>query len=124
MGEKIVHKDLSYQLVGLLFQTHDQLGRYCREKLYGDFLEKLLKKSNVNYQREYPIIIGDRKSNFVDFRINDIILLDIKCKPFITKDDYFQMRRYLELCDLDLGLIVNFRNKYLMPKRILNPKRK
>jgi len=53
-----------------------------------------------------------------------VLLLDIKSKPFITKEDYYQMRRYLKLCNLELGLIVNFRNKFLAPKRILNPELK
>ena len=121
MKNKIVQKELSYKITGLLFRTHDQLGRYCREKLYGDLLEKLLKENSINFQREYPIIIDGRKTNFIDFYIENSLLLDIKCKPFITKEDYYQMKRYLGLCKLELGMIVNFRNKYLMPKRILNP---
>ena len=49
-------------------------------------------------------------------------LIDFKCKPFITREDYYQMRRYLETIRRELGLIVNFRNKYLKPKRVLNTK--
>ncbi len=122
MKNKIIQKELSYKIVGFLYKVHDELGRYCREKLYGGLLEKLCKENGIKYKREYPIIIEGKKSNFVDFYIEDALLLDLKCKPFITKNDYFQMKRYLELCNLELGLIVNFRNKYLAPKRVLNPK--
>jgi len=124
MKNKIIQKELSYKIVGILFQVHDNLGRYCREKQYGDLLEKLLIEKGIKFKREYPIIIENKKTYFVDFYIEDILLLDIKCKLFITKDDYYQMRRYLEFCNLELGIIVNFRNKYLQPKRILNPKLK
>ena len=40
--------------------------------------------------------------------------------PFITKEDYFQMQRYLHSAKMKLGLIVNFHSYYLYPKRILN----
>ena len=39
---------------------------------------------------------------------------------FITKEDYYQMKRYLVSCNKDLGIIVNFREYYLKPKRVLN----
>ncbi len=119
---KIIQKELSYIVVGVLFQAHKELGRYCREKQYGDLLEKLFKKNNIKYEREKPITIEKRKSSFIDFCIEDSLLIDIKCKPFITREDYYQMRRYLELCNLELGMIVNFKQRYLKPKRILNPK--
>ena len=58
----------------------------------------------------------------MDFIIEDKIIIELKAKPFITKNDYYQTRRYLELLNLELGIIVDFRQKYLKPKRILNPK--
>ncbi|MBI4159653.1 GxxExxY protein [Candidatus Wolfebacteria bacterium] len=58
--------------------------------------------------------------NWIDFIIDDKIVVDLKAKPFITRDDYYQMQRYLRLENLKLGLIINFQSKYLRPKRILN----
>ncbi len=120
----LILKELSYRIVGLLYKVHRQLGRYCREKQYGDLFEKLLEKEDITFEREYPIELVDKKSNFVDFYINDCLLVELKSKLFITKEDYYQMRRYLETIKKELGLIVNFRNKYLKPKRVLNSKMK
>ena len=119
---KLVEKELSYKVVGLLYKVHQELGRYCRERQYGDLFEKLLENEGIKFSREYPIELADRKSNFADFYIEDSILVEFKCEPFITKEDYYQVRRYLELLKRELGLIVNFRNNYLRPKRILNTK--
>jgi len=121
---QLILKELSYKIVGLLYEVHRQLGRYCREKQYGDLLEKLLQRENIRFQREYPIELAEKKSNFVDFYIDDSLLIELKSKPFVTKEDYYQMRRYLEMIKKELGLIVNFRNKYLKPKRVLNSKMK
>ncbi|MFH1428040.1 MAG: GxxExxY protein, partial [Patescibacteria group bacterium] len=47
-------------------------------------------------------------------------ILEFKTKDFITKEDYFQVKRYLITLNLKLALLVNFRQKRLVPKRILN----
>lgn len=119
---KIIESELSYKLTGLFFETHKQIGRFAREKQYGDFLESLFKQNEINYKREVPISIGGSNSNIVDFIVEDKIVIELKSKPFIGKSDYYQTRRYLDAANLELGLIVNFREIYLKPKRVLNYK--
>ena len=48
------------------------------------------------------------------------IPLDFKAKAFITREDYYQMQRYLNAANLELGIIVNFRPYQLSYKRVLN----
>ncbi|MEK9180553.1 MAG: GxxExxY protein [Patescibacteria group bacterium] len=121
-NNKIIEKELSYELNGIFFGIQSKQGRFCREKQYSDALEIELKKKDIPYQREHPIPVSGVKSNFVDFAVGDKILVDFKAKPFIEKDDYYQMKRYLEASNFELGLIVNFRQKHLQPKRVLNSK--
>ncbi len=119
-SDKVIEKELSYRLGGIFFTIQRELGRFCRERQYADLFEIKLKEAGIGYRREYPIEIGSRKSNFVDFIIEDKILVDLKAKPIIDKEDYYQVKRYLEISRKQLGLLVNFRDKYLKPKRILN----
>lgn len=119
---EIIHKELSYRINGLLFSIHNDLGRFCREKQYADSFENLLKQSNIPYEREKPLPIkgvDDQFTNRVDFAISNTLLVDFKAKSIVTKDDYYQMNRYLEAGGYNLGLIVNFRNKYLKPIRVI-----
>jgi GxxExxY protein len=120
----IVHPELSYKTCGLCFYVHNKLGRYRNERQYADAIEELLKENKIGYVREKalpPSFKGEKEErNIPDFIIDDRIVLEIKAKPFIAKDDYFQLRRYLVSCNKKLGLIVNFRQKYLYPKRVLN----
>ena len=119
---KIVEKELSYQINGLLFDIHNQLGRYCREKQYGDAFEKSLIEQGITFEREKALPVPEIDNQFtnkVDFVINNRLLIDLKAKPIVTKEDYYQMQKYLQACGLDIGLIVNFRNKYLKPIRII-----
>ncbi len=89
-------------------------------------MQPAVKENNINYSREKPLkpsFIGEKeKRNIPDFSIEEKIIIDLKNKDFITKEDYFQMQRYLQSCNKKLGLIVNFRQKHLYPKRILNSK--
>ncbi|MFH1522567.1 MAG: GxxExxY protein [Patescibacteria group bacterium] len=120
---KIIHKDLSHKINGLCFQAQKELGRFCREKQYVDRLVELLNKEKMIYKREYEIkklVSTSPNGNRVDLLIEGKIILDAKAKNFITKDDYYQRQRYLRGADLKLGLIVNFRDSHLKPKRVIN----
>ncbi|MBI2475889.1 MAG: GxxExxY protein [Candidatus Taylorbacteria bacterium] len=120
---EIIHKELSYKINGLCFQVQKELGRFCRERQYADRLEELLKMEHFLYKREFELIefnANSPKGNRADFLIENQIILDAKAKSFITNDDYAQMQRYLRGANLKLGLIVNFKDTYLKPKRVLN----
>lgn len=120
---QIIEKDLSYKLTGLLFKVHKDLGQFCSERQYADKLEEYLKKENFDYKREYEIKnlqSESPKGNRADFLIDNKIIVDLKAKQFITKEDYYQMQRYLKAANLELGIVVNFRAYRLYPKRILN----
>jgi len=120
----IIYPELSYKICGLFFSIHKKLGRYRNEKQYSDAFEALVKENKIKYVREKSLPVSFKgeqaRRNILDFLIDDKIIVDIKSKDFITKEDYFQMQRYLQSCNKKLGLIVNFRQKYLYPKRILN----
>lgn len=124
MSETILFRELSYRISGICFRVHNKLGRFCSERQYSDGLEGLLKENHIDYKREFEVakLIDSPLGNRPDFIIEDKIILDAKAKKFITKEDYYQMMRYLTAANMQLGLIVNFRNTYLKPKRVINYK--
>jgi len=115
-NKNIIYPELSYIITGICFNVHNDLGRYAREKQYGDLIEKKLKEIKLSHKRE--LSIGD-SGNIVDFFIDDKIILEIKAKRMITKEDYFQTQRYLQTLGVKLGLLVNFRDKYIKPTRVV-----
>ena len=114
---KFWFEDLSREVIGILIETHKELGPYAREKQVGDTVEKKLKEHGLAYQRE--IWIGD-SGNIVDFIIEGKIILELKTVPFLISEHFDQVKRYLYQTNLHLGLLANFRNKRLHPKRVLN----
>lgn len=120
----LIYPELSYKITGVLFSVHNELGRYCSEKQYADKIEFYLKKLSVTYEREKILEIsfeGEKQGrNKVDFIINNKVILEVKAKAVITKEDYYQVRRYLKSLNKKLGVLANFRDKFLRPKRVLN----
>ena len=47
--EKLIYPELSYEITGLCFNIHNELGRYAKEKSYGDLFEQKLKINKINY---------------------------------------------------------------------------
>ena len=86
--QDLIHKELSFQIVGLLYTVHNELGRKGRNK--------------------------------VDFIIDDKIILELKVKRRVGRIDFYQLQRYLRALDKKLGILVNFQQLNLTPKRILN----
>jgi GxxExxY protein len=118
----IIYPELSYLISGFCFKVHNSLGRFCKEKQYGDELEKVFKQNGIPYEREVKLEVINRASpsgNRADFLLFDRMILELKAKQTSSKDDYFQVQRYLNGSGLKLGLLVNFRRYHLNIKRIL-----
>jgi GxxExxY protein len=121
---KLIYEDLTYKINGIIFSIHNNLGRFCNEKQYSDALEEKFKEFKIGYKREEILpssFKGElRGRNKVDFIIEDKIVLEIKAKRILEKENYYQVRRYLDALGKKLGLLVNFRQKMIQVKQILN----
>src|SRR3989338_8708103 len=119
----LIYPELSFKITGILFSVQNELGRSCNEKQYGDAVETKFKELGIQYEREKilpPSFAGEKERNKIDFLVEDKILLEFKCKRMITREDYYQTKRYLTAMNKRLALLVNFRDIHLKPKRILN----
>ena len=127
MGDepRIVLKEESYRLMGLLFEVHNKLGPIYKEINYQDAIESVLKKEGVAYQREKDIGLmmnGERVGEFLaDFIVNNQILVEVKAKRFIKHDDIRQASRMIKSANLPLAILANFKRNKLEYKRIINP---
>ncbi len=116
VSKKVIYPELSYLINGILFDVKKELGQYAREKQYGDLLEKKLKEKDILYKRE--VSVGNT-GNIIDFLIDDKIVVELKAVRFVTKDNFRQIQNYLQQMQIKLGVLVNFRDKFLKPARIV-----
>ncbi len=113
---KLIYPELSYLLTGICFEIHNKLGRFSREKQYCQALEEKFNELKIPFERELRV---RNTANILDFLIDNKIILEIKAKQAILKDDYYQLQRYLQALNIKLGLLINFRNRYLKPVRVV-----
>ncbi|OGE82103.1 MAG: hypothetical protein A3B10_00680 [Candidatus Doudnabacteria bacterium RIFCSPLOWO2_01_FULL_44_21] len=120
----LVYPKESYRVTGVLYATHNELGRFCNEKQYCDRVEQIFKELGIKYEREKilpPSFEAELPGrNKIDFIVEGKIILECKAKRVLTREDYYQAKRYLRSYNKKLALLVNFRDKYIRPKRILN----
>lgn len=123
---KIVQKELSYKIMGMLFLVHNELGNRYQEKYYQRAIEEALKENQLEFKKEIPV---DLKFNnkiigkyFLDFLIENKIILEVKAIPSFTPKDFKQVLAYLTANNIELGILANFRTDRLSYKRVLNSK--
>ncbi len=121
----LVYPELSYRIVGILFEVHNRLGGNFEEKYYQRAVEKLLSLNKLKFNKELKADIsfeGDRIGKyFLDFLVEDKIILELKAVPRVLPIHFRQVRSYLKVKNLQLGILANFRGSKLTYKRILNP---
>jgi len=121
----IIYPELSYTLNGIFFKVRNELGSFCRETQYCDAIEKIFIERHIPYKREVRISrendLLKNNSNRVDFIVGNRIIIEVKARRLVGREEYYQVQRYLKIFNLKLGLLVNFHQKYLVPKRIINP---
>lgn len=123
-SDKILYKDLSYQVVGALFDTFKVLGSNYQEKYCQRTVEKFLIKRKVLFKREVPVQIsveGEKIGNhFLDFLISNVIILEIKKGNKTNMSDIKQVLMYLKTTGLKLGILAYFGSNGVVFKRIIN----
>ncbi len=117
--DKVLFADECFQIAGVCFYVQNRLGRFAKEKQYADLSEDRFKELNMEHLRE--VMVG-HTGNRVDFILFNRILFEIKAKPFLAAQDYAQVQRYLQILDLELGLLVNFWSRSAQPHRVLRTK--
>lgn len=121
---KLIYPELSYRIIGILFEVHTALGNRYQEKYYQRAVEVKLRKEKIPYTREIAVDLmmdGEKIGKyFLDFLIDGKIIVELKAKPTFTKSDFQQVLAYLKAADLRLGILVNFYGNSLEYRRILN----
>lgn len=125
-NQNIIYKELSYKLIGIIYDVYNELGYGYQEKYYQKAIATALSKENIFYRKELcaPLKYRDEKigNYFFDFLIEDKVILEIKKGDRISRRDIEQLYAYLKSANLKLGLIIRFTSKGILIKRIVNLK--
>lgn len=123
--QDLIYPELSYKLVGLAYNVFNELvGHGHLEKIYQKAYAKELKEAEIVFKEQAPYkviykeeVIGN---NYLDFLIDDKVIVELKRSDFHTKKYIDQVSNYIKVSDLKLALLINFTSNGVRIKRVVN----
>ncbi len=120
-GEKLLYEDSSYKIRGACFELYKKFGGAFKESVINKALvtELEIRRLQVEIQKRIDIFYKGKKVGVYvpDIIINNEILIELKVKPFLTKEDEKQFWYYLRGSKYKLGFLINFGSNNLQIKR-------
>jgi GxxExxY protein len=100
MEDRILHKDLSFKIVGLAMQAHRELGPGFLEKVYENALMILFDENGISAQAQLPIIVhfhGKTVGDYIaDILVENSIIVELKAQERILQLHKAQTLNYSE----------------------------
>jgi GxxExxY protein len=127
-NEPYKYSELTSKIIGCAMTVHNTLGSGFQEVIYQRALEIEMSLAGLYFKREFdmPIMyrevqIGTRR---VDFFVEEKVSVEIKAVSHMDDTNLAQGLNYLEVYNLEVGLLINFGERSLKFKRLLNKKYK
>ncbi len=123
-SDKVIYKELSYKLVGVLFSVYNDLGYGYQEKYYQKAVEKYLTDEKLKFKSQVPFKITLKGKEigkyYLDLLIEEKVIVEIKKGNYFSKKNIEQVKAYLKVTGLKLAIIANFTSKGVNFLRIVN----
>ena len=124
--KNLIHKDLTYKVIGAAKEVYKVLGSGYIESVYEDALCHELGTAGISYKRQpeldlsYKNVVFERRFK-PDLLIDNKVLVENKAIKMITSQDEAQLINYLKTTRLQVGLLFNFGStKFEMLRRVLS----
>lgn len=122
-----LYEQESYKIRGACFKVYNTLGGGIKEKIIERALSKELKSHGLIVENQVKIDMvykGEKIGIYIpDLVVNHKIIIELKSKPFITKEDAKQFWGYLKGSKYALGFLIGFTPQELIIKRFVHTKK-
>ena len=122
----MLHEEITKDILGAAMAVLNELRPGLDEKLYENalVLELRARGHTVEQQKEFPVFY---RGQFIGKLIPDLIvdgkvIADPKVATAFNESHIAQMLGYLNITDLEVALLLNFKNVKLDWKRVVNEK--
>lgn len=122
---KLLFEEESYAVIGTCLEVHKKLGNSFHEDVYNEVLQKEFIKRNIPFERQkkLPLYYDGmllNKNFTADFVCFGKIIIAFKFRKTDLENEKNQMINYLKATHFKLGFIINFSEKSLKWKRLIN----
>ncbi|RXG20461.1 GxxExxY protein [Leeuwenhoekiella aequorea] len=121
----LLYEDQTFKIIGVCMNVHRNLGSGFLESVYQEVLCREFIEEEIPFedQKLLPIYYKGQKLDKyyrADFLCFDRIILELKTATFINKSMEKQVINYLKATHKQVGLLINFGEKSLTWKRLIN----
>jgi GxxExxY protein len=123
------YDDLTYQIIGCAMAVHRSLGPGYRENSYQHDLGVHFAAGGFAFEAQKPYEVYDslQQNRLIgyyipDFVVEEKIVVEIKALKGLDNSHLAQVIGYLAVCELSVGLLINFGLRSLQYKRVFPPK--
>ena len=120
----LAYPDLSYKIIGCAFEVFNQLGNGHKEIVFHRALAVEFANKKLSFSEEvyFPVDFKGTNvgRNYVDFLVDDKVIVEIKSLSRFSKGHFDQTRNYLTVAGLKLALLINFGSEGVQCKRVVN----
>ena len=123
MSHDLIYKELSEAIIGAAMTVLNTLRPGLDEKLYENALVIELKKQghSIEQQKQFPVhydghLIG---TLIPDLIVDELVIVDPKVVTAFNDTHMAKMLGYLNITNLKLAILLNFKNARLEWKRIV-----
>lgn len=124
--DKLLHRDLTYKIIGILYKVHSRLGCGFPEKIYQRSLQKEFENQRISYEVEKDFMVKYENQVVGKFRLDmvveDKIIIELKAVERLAKVFQEQLISQLKSSPYEVGLLVNFGSPKLEYVRIARSK--
>lgn len=122
--KEIVYKDLSFKIIGLAMEVHNELGSGFLEEVYENALMVLFRREGIPAKQQLPItvyfkeeVVGEYTA---DIMVENKIILELKAVDRIIDAHRAQILHYLKATRYKLAILINFGKEKLESERFIN----
>lgn len=125
--KEFLYSDITYKIRGACFKIWKEFRGAFKEKIIERALAKELQNQGlrVDTQKQISVLYNSEKMGeyIPDMIIDDKVLLELKSKTFLTKEDEKQFWLYLKGSEYRLGLLINFGKKLEIKRKVYDTAR-
>ena len=120
--KQLIYPELSYQIMGLIFEVYNQLGPGFTEDIYEPALTVELEKHGIPYETQKCVDVFYKGQNLGVFRLDLVIdgkvILELKAVKELNDLYRQQLLSYLKATGLRLGILINFGAERVQTTRV------
>ena len=110
---KLLHENLTEQVIGAAIEVHRALGPGLLESAYEECLCHELRLRGLAFRRQVPLPVEFKGIHLdcgyrMDILVEDLVILELKCVEHVLPVHEAQLLTYLKMTGKRVGLIINF----------------